>query len=357
MDAMDMIKKAIEGDGCRIPSLTKVDTDNFVDFIKTLPADSGNHYHTLARYAGTMITTHPQYGDLAARLLMTDLYNNTPSSFMESMTILHEAGVLNERTFNITKRFEGIINVALCNKMSLDFTRFTYQGIKHLTRSYLLKARGRLIEKPHEMYMRIALGIHYDDITEALVLYDLLVDGTVSMATPIMFNSGTTTENLASCFIQNVDGSTGTTSVNGILDATKISEGNGGVGINYSGDYCAEFCTVLDKALKFLAPQGGLNNIKRPGVGAVYRSIFESDFLRMLANKRTDGGAEDARAKDLQIGMILDTVFLERLERCPNGETDIVYSTFLGGAREDAQGMSQRRVCFAVPRARGCGGV
>ncbi len=319
--------------GADIPHLDKVDKDVFNDFIRTLPDQRTMNevYAEVAKHASTMITTHPQYGDLAARLLTMELYNKTPGRFHYGMKLLYDAGVLNKRTFGAACKHKVVLDDMVSTACSVDFKRFTYQGMKHMMRSYLLRGSGgELVERPHWMYMRIALGIHYDDVQSAVELFDLLLDGTVSMASPIMFNSGTTKENLASCFIQNVDGSTGTSSMKGILDATRISEGNGGVGINYEGDTCAEFCIVLDKALKWLAPQGGLSNMKRPGVGAVYRSVFEADFLRMLANKKTDGGPEDTRAKDLQLGMVLDDVFLDRVERCRNGEQGVVYSTFSG---------------------------
>ena len=319
--------------GSDVFHLDKVDASRFDDFISNLPdqKDRSGVYEEVAKHASTLITIHPQYGDLAARLIAMDLYDHTPGRFHDGMKLLYDAGVVNERTFRVASRHADMLDDIVSAACMIDFNRFTYQGMKHMIRSYLLRgADGKLVERPHWMYMRIALGIHYDDVTSAVELFDLLVDGTVSMASPIMFNSGTTRENLASCFIQNVDGSSGTSSMSGILDATMISEGNGGVGINYEGDACAEFCIVLDKALKWLAPQGGLNNMKRPGVGAVYRSVHEADFLRVLANKRTDGGAEDARAKDLQLGMVLDDVYLERLERCRNGETGVLYSTFSG---------------------------
>ena len=48
-----------------------------------------------------------------------------------------------------------------------DF-RYTYFGFKTLERSYLLKINGKVAERPQHMLMRVAIGIHKDDIKSAI---------------------------------------------------------------------------------------------------------------------------------------------------------------------------------------------
>lgn len=43
-----------------------------------------------------------------------------------------------------------------------------------LERSYLLRLHGKVVERPQHMLMRVAIGIHLDDIDEAVKTYHLL---------------------------------------------------------------------------------------------------------------------------------------------------------------------------------------
>lgn len=48
-----------------------------------------------------------------------------------------------------------------------DFA-YSYFGFKTLERSYLLKIDGRVVERPQHMLMRVAIGIHFNDIDSAI---------------------------------------------------------------------------------------------------------------------------------------------------------------------------------------------
>jgi ribonucleotide reductase alpha subunit len=43
-----------------------------------------------------------------------------------------------------------------------------------LERSYLLRLHGKVVERPQHMLMRVAIGIHMEDIDEAVKTYHLL---------------------------------------------------------------------------------------------------------------------------------------------------------------------------------------
>ena len=45
------------------------------------------------------------------------------------------------------------------DKLLLD-----YFGFKTLERAYLMKIKGEIVERPQHMWMRVALGIHGDDL-------------------------------------------------------------------------------------------------------------------------------------------------------------------------------------------------
>ena len=54
---------------------------------------------------------------------------------------------------------------------------YDYFGFKTLERNYLLKANGRIVERPQHMLMRVAVGIHKADIEAALTTYQLMSEG------------------------------------------------------------------------------------------------------------------------------------------------------------------------------------
>jgi len=48
---------------------------------------------------------------------------------------------------------------------------YDYFGFKTLERSYLLKVQGKVVERPQHMLMRVAVGIHKEDINSAVKTY------------------------------------------------------------------------------------------------------------------------------------------------------------------------------------------
>ena len=68
---------------------------------------------------------------------------------------------------------------------------YDYFGFKTLERSYLLKLTGKVVERPQHMLMRVAVGIHKDDIDSVLKTYHLMSQRWFTHASPTLFNAGT----------------------------------------------------------------------------------------------------------------------------------------------------------------------
>jgi len=81
--------------------------------------------------------------------------------------------------------------------------------------------------------MRIAVALHGDDLEKVSHTYDLLSLGYVSHASPTMFNAGTNSEQLSSCFLLGLKDSMDDNG--GIPDCWKscamISKRAGGIGV------------------------------------------------------------------------------------------------------------------------------
>ena len=95
-----------------------------------------------------------------------------------------------------------------------------------------MKLNGEVAERPQHMLMRVAVGIHHENIEKALETYDLMSQGYFTHATPTLFNSGTPTPQMSSCFLLTMQDD----SLVGIYDTLKqcalISKSAGGIGLS-----------------------------------------------------------------------------------------------------------------------------
>ncbi|XP_070184619.1 ribonucleoside-diphosphate reductase large subunit-like [Littorina saxatilis] len=317
--------------------LDKISEDSIRTVVTSTASTVNNERSLYARAAiefGDMQLTHPQYGDLAARLLMAQLYMDTPGRFEEAMYTLWKDKKLAEETWEACRRYSTEIEDLLRQHADADFNNFTYQGVTHLIKSYLMRSTdGTVIERPRYTMMRIALGLNPTDFDAVKATFEALIDGSMSLASPIMFNAGTTMPQMASCFIQTVDGNNVKRKYESLAETANISAMNGGVGMNIDGSDTQMFNIVVDRTIKDV-PQGGAKNKKRPGAGAVYREPWETDFLKILANKRTEGGREDEKHKDLFIGMWTPNLFVERLRESASTGKPVMWSFFDGEAAD-----------------------
>ena len=78
---------------------------------------------------------------------------------------------------------------------------YDFFGFKTLERSYLIKMHNKTVERPQHMLMRVALGIHLGDIDAAIETYTLMSEKWFTHASPTMFNAGTPTPQMSSCFL------------------------------------------------------------------------------------------------------------------------------------------------------------
>merc|ERR1712144_48091 len=82
------------------------------------------------------------------------------------------------------------------------------------------------------MIMRVAVGIHGEDIEAAIETYNLMSNKNFTHASPTLFMAGTPAAQLASCFLIDMKDD----SIDGIYDTLKtcalISKSAGGIGFS-----------------------------------------------------------------------------------------------------------------------------
>jgi len=263
---------------------------------------------------------HPNYGKLAARLVIDNHQKNTPCRLIDSAQVLFDEGVVSEEYYKSAQNLEleGMI------EYSRDFM-FEYFGFKTLENGYLLRRRdGRIWERPQHMWMRVSMQLHGDNYPKVKETYDAMSRGYFIHATPTLFNAGTKHAQLSSCFLVNSQED----SIKGIYDTlgdcAQISKWAGGVGLsvhdirargalikgtNGKSTGLTPMLKVYNDTAKYVN-QGG----KRNGSFAIYLEPWHADieeFLRLKLNT----GNEEERARDLFYGLWISDLFMQRVEK------------------------------------------
>ena len=198
------------------------------DNIKTTELDQ-----LTAEIAVSLTTEHPDYNILASHISVSDIHKNLKGrSFFDVIESLPNIDPnLKEYTKNHKIKIQAAIDY---NKDYL----FDYFAIKTLERSYLYKdTQNQTAERPQDLFMRVALGIHSDltndnSITDVLETYKYMSDKKFIHATPSLFNAGTTPPQLASCFLQDIGDDTISSIYKTLGDSAQISKYAGGIGLH-----------------------------------------------------------------------------------------------------------------------------
>ena len=191
-----------------------------------------------AETAATLTTKHPDFATLAARIAVSNLHKTTSKSFSSTMKRLYtyvnpkteeNASLLSKEVYGVINKNAAILDSSII--YDRDFS-YDYFGFKTLEKSYLLKIDSKVVARPQHMLMRVAVGIHMDDIASVLETYNLLSEKWFTHATPTLFNAGTPKPQLSSCFLLTMKED----SINGIYDTLKqcdkISQSAGGIGLS-----------------------------------------------------------------------------------------------------------------------------
>ncbi|MEQ8243753.1 ribonucleoside-diphosphate reductase subunit alpha [Fulvivirga sp.] len=321
IEPIDIAKKVINGiyDG-----VTTVELDNLA-----------------AETTASLTTKHPDFAKLAARIAISNLHKVTSKSFSNTMKRLYtyvdpktgeNAPLISTEVYGVIKKNAALLDSSII--YDRDFS-YDYFGFKTLERSYLMKADGKIVERPQHLLMRVAVGIHMDDMEAAIETYNLLSEKWFTHATPTLFNAGTPKPQLSSCFLLTMQDD----SIDGIYDTlkqcAKISQSAGGIGLSIhnvraTGSYIKGTGGVsngivpmlrnFDMTARYVDQGGG----KRKGSFAIYLEPWHADIFQFLDLKKNHG-KEELRARDLFYAMWLSDLFMKRVENnemwslfCPN---------------------------------------
>ena len=309
IEPLDVAKKVING---LFDGVTTIELDNLA-----------------AEVAASMTTVHPDYTTLAARIAVSNLHKETEKSFSGTVRRLHEyvdpktgepASLIADDVMAIVNEHEEILDSSIIHSRDYDYDYF---GFKTLERSYLLRLYGRPIERPQHMIMRVAVGIHKNDIDAAIETYNLMSERWFTHATPTLFNAGTPKPQMSSCFLLTMKED----SIDGIYDTlkqcAKISQSAGGIGLSIhnirsTGSYIkgtngtsngiVPMLRVYNDTARYVDQGGG----KRKGSFAIYMEPWHADIVEFL-DLRKNHGKEEMRARDLFYALWIPDLFMKRV--------------------------------------------
>ena len=269
---------------------------------------------------------HPNYGKLAARIVISNHQKNTPATLLDCIEALYHGstqGISDEYHDFVTKHRD-------IYQLMIDYSRdfmFDYFGFKTLEKGYLLRKNGVIVERPQHMWMRVAIQLHGQDFAQVKDTYDALSLGYFIHATPTLFNSGTLKPQLSSCFLLQMSDDSITGIYKTLGDCAQISKWSGGIGLsihnirargskingtNGGSTGIVPMLKVFNDTAKYVN-QGG----KRNGSFAVYLEPWHADIEEFLKLKLNQGAEED-RARDLFYGLWIPDLFMKRLEKNEN---------------------------------------
>lgn len=291
--------------------------------------------------AASMTSIHPDYSILAARIAVSNLHKDTLKSFSETAKLLYN--YTNEKTDEWSPLLsDDVYAIIVKNASQLDSAilhdrdfEYDYFGYKTLERSYLLRVHGKVVERPQHMLMRVAVGIHKDNIEDAINTYNLMSEKWMTHASPTLFNSGTPRPQMSSCFLVAMKED----SIEGIYNTLKecavISKSAGGIGLsmhniratssyirgtNGVSNGIIPMLRVFNDTARYVDQGGG----KRKGAFAVYLEPWHADIFDWL-DLRKNTGKEENRCRDLFYGLWTNDLFMQRVESdgewslmCPN---------------------------------------
>ncbi len=294
-----------------------------------------------AEIAASMTTRHPDFALLAARIAVSNLHKNTKKSFSQTMKDLYEyidpntgkkGPLLADDVFNIIWENRDLLDSTIIYDRDFGFDFF---GFKTLEKSYLLKINGMVAERPQHLIMRVAIGIHKEDIEAAIETYNLMSERWFTHATPTLFNAGSPKPQLSSCFLLQMEDDSIDGIYNTLKNCAKISQSAGGIGLSIhniraTGSYIrgtngtsngiVPMLRVFNDTARYVDQGGG----KRKGSFAIYIEPWHADIFDFLELKKNHG-KEELRARDLFFALWIPDLFMERVEQngdwslfCPN---------------------------------------
>ena len=330
--SFDKILNRVKNLGNNMEPKLKLNYSQFVmDVIEQLYPDISTTKidELTAEQCASMCTKHPDYGSLASRIIVSNNHKNTLASFSDTMELLYEFKDIHDKHIPIID--PNVWSIIKKNKdffdNLVDYNRdfeIDYFGFKTLERAYLMRVDKKVVERPQHMWLRVSIGIHFDDLDAVKETYDLMSQKYFTHATPTLYNAGTPRPQLSSCYLLSMEDDSIEGIYNTLKECANISKWAGGIGLhihnvratgthirgtNGTSNGIVPMLQVFNKTARYVDQGGG----KRNGSFAIYMEPWHSDIEDFLDLKKNHGD-EEMRARDLFYALWIPDLFMEKVE-------------------------------------------
>ena len=356
-DRIEYLRKGFLPDGTSIGEPLEVSSNTIAKEVISKIADKITTTELdefAAKFCASLATEDYQYCQLGGRIAASNHQKNTIRSFTETVRLLYENKKATGQAFPLLNR--AVYKFTQLNARDLeqmivherDYT-FDYFGFETLKKAYFIRRLDGALsvcETPQHMYMRVAIALAVRNLSLATreqklahikATYDCLSLGKYSHASPTMFNAGTHTEQLSSCYLLGIGDSM--VEPGGIPDCWKacaeISKVAGGIGVGIQtiraagseiagtggkSDGIVPMIRVFNDIARYVN-QGG----RRPGAIKMSIEPWHADIYQFLDLKKNIG-AEEQRARDLTYALWVPDIFMRRLQDSITSNKDINWS-------------------------------
>ena len=283
-----------------------------------------------AEQCASLSTKSFDYSTMANRIIVSNNHKVTSDSFYTAMGLLYN----NRDVHGVHK---PIIHLDIWDiiqhkykmlEKMIDYERdylFDYFGFKTLERSYLMRVNGKLVERPQHMWMRVALGIHGNDLSAVKETYDLMSQKFFTHATPTLYNAGTPHPQLSSCYLISMEDDSIDGIYNTLKECAQISKWAGGIGLhihniratgtpiigtNGVSNGIVPMLKVFNSTARYVDQGGG----KRNGSFAIYLEPWHAD-VEMFLDLKKNHGDEELKARDLFYALWIPDLFMEKVKK------------------------------------------
>ena len=192
------------------------------DGVKTVEIDEA-----LIKSARSLIEKEPNYRFVAARLLLSTIYKEVFGEGVDSDALglqYQKSFIVNLKSLIKAKR----VSPMLAKKFNLKILSnhlmtsrdhdFAYLGLQTIYDRYLMHINNKRMETPQGFFMRVAMGLALNEPKEscnerAIEFYNQISTFSFMCSTPTLFNSGSSFNQLSSCYLNTFEDS-----INGIFD-------------------------------------------------------------------------------------------------------------------------------------------
>ena len=298
--------------------------DQLYDGIPTTKIDE-----LTAEQCAALSTHHPDYNILAGRIIISNHHKNTNGSFFSVMKKLYEFTdvhgkhypLVSPEFFSIVKKHKDEFDNMIVHDR--DYL-IDYFGFKTLERAYLMKYNNVIEERPQYLWLRVAIGIHGNNLEKVKITYDLMSQKYFTHATPTLFNAGTPKPQLSSCYLLALEDDSISGIYSTLKDCAQISKWAGGIGLhihnvratgshirgtNGSSNGIVPMLRVFNNTARYVDQGGG----RRNGSFAIYLEPWHADIDNFLELKKNHGD-EEMKARDLFYALWIPDLFMERVK-------------------------------------------